>query len=162
MEAILSLTVGQIVGWVAGIAAGLTVIVEFNKKIKFNPISLALKWIGDNINDSLKKDMKAMNEDIASLKKDLNGIRKEQDVIKADIDMREAINCRCRILRFCEEIRNGQEHSKESYDQAMEDIDQYEDYCDGHPDFKNNRTVHAKALIKKRYDQHLTNNDFIN
>ena len=162
METILSLTVGQIVGVVAGIIAGLTVIIEFNKKIKFNPLSIALKWIGDKINDSLKQDMKSMKKDMESLKKELNGIRKEQDIIKQDIDMREAINCRCRILRFCEEIRNGQEHSKESYDQALEDIDQYETYCDSHPDFKNNRTVHAKALIKNRYDQHLVNNDFVN
>ena len=106
--------------------------------------------------------MKAMKKDMESLKKDLNSIRREQDVIKQDIDMREAINCRCRILRFCEEIRNGQDHSKESYDQALEDIDQYEDYCNGHPDFKNNRTIHAKALIKKIYEQHLVNHDFIN
>ena len=39
------------------------------------------------------------------------------------INEREANSCRYRILRFDDEIRHKQKHTKENFDQMLEDID---------------------------------------
>lgn len=58
-----------------------------------------------------------------------------------------------RILRFDDEIRHGEKHSKEHFDQIIEDIDKYEDYCRDHPKFPNNKVVFAIRNIKNVYQK---------
>ena len=63
----------------------------------------------------------------------------------------KATTCRYRILRFDDEIRHGTRHSKEHFDQILEDITEYERYCNDHPDYKNNKAVLAIENIKRVY-----------
>ena len=72
-----------------------------------------------------------------------------------------AIQARVRLLRFGDELRTGVNHSKESFDQNNEDIDTYEDYCSGHPKFRNNKTVATVEYTKRIYAERLEKNDFI-
>ena len=44
-----------------------------------------------------------------------------------------ARQARQRILRFSDEILFEKGHSKEHYDEILEDIDKYEAYCKEHP-----------------------------
>jgi len=76
-------------------------------------------------------------------------------------DERNAINSRVRILRFADETQDGRRHSKDSFDQCLRDIDDYEDYCVKHPDFKNNQTVQTTAYIKRIYAERLEKHDFL-
>lgn len=76
-------------------------------------------------------------------------------------DEREAVNNRIRILRFMDELREGRMHSKDSYDQCITDITDYEHYCSTHPDFKNNQTVLTIEHIKHNYAERLEKNDFL-
>lgn len=62
-------------------------------------------------------------------------------------------NCRYRILRFDDEVRHDEKHSKEHFDQILEDITEYEIYCGSHPDYKNSKAVMAIANIKKIYQK---------
>lgn len=68
---------------------------------------------------------------------------------------------RQRILRFNDELLFRTKHSKEHYDDVLEDINQYEQYCDEHPDYKNNKAHLAIENIRKEYDNHLINHDFL-
>ena len=89
-------------------------------------------------------------------KKILEAIQK----INNKIDQRTAIGCRIRILKFMDEIIEGWEHSKDSYNQIMRDITDYLQYCDDHPQFLNHQTDATIERIKKDYEQRLTTNDF--
>lgn len=81
---------------------------------------------------------------------------------KLDNEMSEhgAIACRVRILKFMDEILEGWEHSKDSYNQVMQDITNYERYCAEHPLFKNHQTVATIAHIKADYQERLEKNNF--
>lgn len=89
-------------------------------------------------------------------KKILEAIQK----INNKIDQRTAIGCRIRILKFMDEIIEGWEHSKDSYNQIMRDITDYLQYCDDHPQFLNHQTDATIERLKKDYEQRLATNDF--
>lgn len=81
--------------------------------------------------------------------------------MEAKADERNAINARVRILRFADEIGEGKRHSKDSFDQCLRDIDEYEDYCEKHPEFKNSQTVTTVAHLKRVYAERLKKRDFL-
>lgn len=89
-------------------------------------------------------------------KKILEAIQKIND----KLDQRTAISCRIRILKFMDEIIEGWEHSKDSYNQIMRDITDYLQYCDDHPQFLNHQTDATIERLKKDYEQRLATNDF--
>lgn len=68
---------------------------------------------------------------------------------------------RQRILRFNDEILCEQKHSKEHFDEILEDIDEYEKYCNSHPEYKNNKAVIAIETIKSVYNECLKTHDFL-
>lgn len=67
------------------------------------------------------------------------------------LDKSEADSRRYRILRFDDEIRHKQKHTKEHFDQILDDITEYENYCSSHPNYKNNRAILAIENIKETY-----------
>lgn len=82
---------------------------------------------------------------------ELHGIKKAIEVLSDKVDRNQAILARTHILRFCDELLAGQIHSREYFQQQLQDIDTYEAYCKLHPDFKNNYAVIASEHIKKTY-----------
>ena len=142
MEMLMGLTIGQIIGRIAGALAALSVFVEITP-VKINPISSVLRWIGKQMTKELIDKMDTIDKKVNALE-------------KAD-----AVDCRVRILTFADEIRRGVRHSKETFDQSLSDIDVYERYCAEHPDFLNNRTVAAKAKILEAYSKCMDDNDFL-
>lgn len=79
-------------------------------------------------------------------------LKEEIQKMKADMDQNKAIECRVRILRFGDEIRQGSiKHSKESFDQVLDDIANYDKYCADHKDFANGRTVATTKIINEVY-----------
>lgn len=64
-----------------------------------------------------------------------------------------ALTWRYRILRFNDEILHDEKHTKEHFDQLLEDITQYERYCDEHPEFPNNKAVCAINNIRSVYQK---------
>lgn len=153
MDAIMEASLGQIVGGAVGIFALLSIFIEITP-IKFNPISLMLKWIGERTNNELKAKM-----DI--LEKKVDDIAKSQTDVDEKLAKKDATDCRVRILRFSDELRCDMKHSKESFDQVLTDIDDYERYCATHPHFKNNKTVVANSRILSAYQSCLDKDNFL-
>lgn len=84
----------------------------------------------------------------------LNAIGKLSDEItqvKADADKRDAVLARTHILRFCDELYNNMHHSKEYFEQTLDDIKVYKRFCEGHDDFGNGRTDMAAQYIETEY-----------
>ena len=98
----------------------------------------------------------------------LEKIRAEIESVKSEIEaMKEerredrATNARRRILNASDEIRHGVPHSKEWWEQILQDIDEYEKYCDAHEGYRNNRAIMAVENLKKVYSDRLSKNDFL-
>ena len=80
-------------------------------------------------------------------------IKKEVREIKMDASRSEAVRSRTSILRFQDELYNNIRHSKEYFDQVLDDIDTYEKYCHDHPDFQNGRTKAAAKYVREERDR---------
>lgn len=115
--------------------------------IKLNPWTVVGRAIGRWINGELI-------EKVDNLESQFNQM-KENDA------EREAKSARIRILRFGDECQQSVLHSQEHFDQIIEDIDNYETFCDTHPNFKNNKAVLTIANIKETYRRRMTANDFL-
>lgn len=77
-------------------------------------------------------------------------------------DERDANLHRQRILRFNADLMKGDDcYTHEYFVDVLHDIDEYEDFCESHPGYKNNRAVMAIANIKRVYEQHEKDEDFL-
>lgn len=77
------------------------------------------------------------------------------------LDKSEADSRRYRILRFDDEIRHKQNHTKEHFDQILDDITEYGNYCSSHPNYENDKAVLAIENIRETYKKCRDNNSFL-
>ena len=74
-------------------------------------------------------------------------------------DERNADLHRTYILRFNMELRRGMQHTDEDFNEILYNIKCYEQYCKDHPEYENNRAVHAIKHIESVYDERMKEND---
>ena len=74
---------------------------------------------------------------------------------------RSAVDFRTRILRFGDEMLHGMKHTKDHFDQILDDVNRYEVHCKKNPDFRNNMTHITVQQIKAEYARCLRDNDFL-
>ncbi len=122
--------------------------------IKVNPWSAAARWLGSIVN----RDVLARLDDISRMQRDTQ--RRLDDHIKVD-DERDADMHRAKILRFNNELLRNIPHTREEFIEILAEIDGYEAFCRAHPDYQNNRAVHAVANINRVYDERLQKHDFL-
>ena len=77
------------------------------------------------------------------------------------VDARNADMHRAAILRFNNELLRDIPHTREEFFEVLSEIDFYEQYCDTHKEYINNRATHAAANIKRVYDDRLIKHDFL-
>ena len=77
------------------------------------------------------------------------------------VDTTAATNARTRILRFDDELINNVHHSREYFQQTLEEIDTYETYCGKHPDYKNSACTLAIEHIRHTYTKLLEERGFV-
>ena len=143
----------EILGWSGlGIAALLSLIQI--SPIKINPWSAIARWLGRAINGEV---IKKLDEVKAGQKANTDRLNEH---IRLD-DERNADEHRAKILRFNNELIRDIPHTKEEFVDILADIDVYERYCKQHPEYKNNRAVHAIANIGRVYDERLAKHDFL-
>ena len=141
------MTLAQLIGYGGG--GGLLILLTILQlaPIKINPWSKILNWFGDLFNSGIYKRLDKIETDV----KDIKSTSAERD----------AINSRVRILRFNDELMNDINHSKDYFDQILNDIDMYEKYCEDHPKFKNNVTLFAISNIKDCYKNCMAKHKFL-
>lgn len=94
--------------------------------------------------DSIKSSNEAMEKRVDKVQSTLDAhIREDED--------ERARNQRYRILRFYDEMCEEREHSESHFEDILDDIDDYEKYCETHPQFRNNRGKVAMEYIKSSY-----------
>ena len=122
--------------------------------VKNNFWQWLLRTMGKAINDEIKEEIDALAEKIKDVDKKVDDMNKIEELER----VRQA---RQRILRFSDEILHAQRHSKEHFDEILEDIDLYEDYCREHEDYENNKAVLAITTIRDIYKKCLKEHDFL-
>ena len=116
-------------------------------KIEINIWNLIGRTIGRSIN-------KEVMDRVDLLSKEVDDLRKDEELERVRF-------ARQRILRFNDEILFDQRHSKEHFDEILDDITLYENYCADHEDYENNNAVLAIGTIKEVYKQCLKTHDFL-
>ena len=101
---------------------------------------------------------------ISNRKKTQESIEKVQTTLDnhiAEDEDERARNQRYRILRFYDELCENRKHSESHFEDILDDIDNYETYCNAHPSFKNNRGIAAMEHIKATYKKVKANGWFL-
>lgn len=88
---------------------------------------------------------------IDSLETKIDVMTNSVDKLQHSNDVGMALTWRYRILRFDDEIRHDEKHTKEHFDQILEDITDYERYCKENPDFPNDKAKLAIENIREIY-----------
>lgn len=81
--------------------------------------------------------------------------------IESRMDKENADNARRNILSFDDELRRGMEHSEESFNQVLQDIKYYRNFCRTHADYENDRATSAITHIRETYQRVKNENKFI-
>ena len=108
-------------------------------------------WLGRKIGRAVNGELLDRMEKLESMVKMMEETSSEQ----------AAKSTRIRILRFGDEILHGIHHSKEHFDQILQDITEYEQYCREHPNFINNMTVLTTKHIMEVYSACFEDNNFL-
>lgn len=141
----------QSLGWL--FLGTITLIEKFAPKDK-KPWTAILTFIGKILTREFAESQKALMDKVEALSLKI-------EKVAESVEETRAIAARVRILSFGDELLEGRLHSKDTYDQTLLDIDNYEKYCKSHENFKNNVTEETVALIKEMYRIRLRKNDFV-
>ncbi len=124
--------------------------------LKLDPWTALARWIGRALNGDVLAEL-------AEVKKQQHKTQEELERhIKMD-DERNADLHRARILQFNRELLRETEpsHIEEDFNEILYNMSCYEHYCENHPDYQNNRAVHAIKNIERVYDQMMEDHGFL-
>lgn len=140
----------QSLGWIfLGIITFVEKVAPKGKK----PWTMLFTFIGKLITKDFAESQKKLIERMDSLSLEVKEVARS-------VDETRAIAARVRILRFGDELLEGRTHSKDTFDQTLLDIDNYERYCKEHAEFKNHVTESTSAFIQEQYQERLRKHDF--
>lgn len=127
--------------------------------IKINPWT----WCRDRARDliglnELKIELQTVKENMDELDSKIDNLKKEDQERR---DLSDALSSRRRILRFNDELLQNIRHSQEMFNNILEDITDYDHYCNTHRNFVNQRAVLAESNIKKTYQKCMEEHDFL-
>lgn len=105
--------------------------------------------------------IREMQGEMKDVKHDISSFRTELKQVRDEAEEGRVLERRIRILRFADEITHGTRHSKDHFQQLMEDGKIYKAYCKEHEDFPNGVTEPAIKLIEDTYYERLQKNDFL-
>lgn len=105
-------------------------------------------------NDEKKDKNSEVLKAIQNLADKITGIENRMDKENAD-------EARRNILSFDDELRRGVPHSEESFNQVLQDIKFYRNYCRTHTDYENDKATSAIAHIRETYQTVKNKNEFI-
>ena len=145
---------------ILAVLATFSIVIEVSP-IKINPWSKLAENIGKAFNKpaldkitSVEQQLKKTNEKLAETNEKLDGHMANDELQKAE-------DARAAALRFNNELLRDIPHTREEFFEVLPKIDIYEDFCDRHKDYENNRAVHAIANINRVYDERLAKHDFL-
>ena len=122
--------------------------------------SLLIK-IFDNLTGKKRVTLEEIDAKLDGQQKDIDQLKGSFSQFESSQDEKDAQGARRRILRFNDELLRNVDHSKEYFDDILEDIKTYEQYCQTHPSFQNGKTVMADKNIKRCYELCMEKQSFL-
>lgn len=104
--------------------------------------------------DKTNERLDAFDSKLDKLTEMIEDDRKQRRRDRAD-------DARLRILDASDEVLHCVPHSKEWWDRVNDDVTGYNQYCATHPEYQNNKAVHAIENLDKEYSKKLETNNFL-
>lgn len=106
-------------------------------------------------------ELRNQGKKLEELEQKIDAVQENVNHVQAYAEEGRILERRIRILRFADEIAHGVKHSKDHFQQLLEDGRIYRKYVEEHPDFTNGITDPAIDLIEETYQERFKKNDFI-
>ena len=133
--------------------------------IKINPWTQLFRMMGRTANHDILKRQDDIEESFKKtcerIDAKINQIEKGLELSLKEIHEHRAIETRRRILVFANRLQENKKYSRECFDGIMEDIREYQKYCEKNKDFKNDKAVISIEVIEEDYKRRLKTNDFL-
>lgn len=145
--------------------------IEIVPKIKWNPWSSLIKWIGSQFNSKIDANIdskiKLVQSDIQAVDKKVEYLQHEVTKVQDDLtnhikesEMKSLQDTRRDILDFGNACMNGRKHTKEQFDFVIKQCDEYEKYIKK-TDTKNGVIEAAIHEIRRLYEKCIHENSFL-
>lgn len=113
-------------------------------------------------NEELADSLQEIRKGYDNQQKDIDNLKESFKTMREEEGVKDAQAARRRILRFNDELLRNVDHSKEYFDDILEDVRLYDVYCGEHKDFTNGKTVMATKNIKRCYENCMEKHTFLN
>lgn len=149
--------------------------IEIVPKIKWNPWSSLIKWIGSKFNDKIDSKIgdldtsfsdklddlgKSVDDRICELDRKVDKLQKDLSAHVLESENKNLQDIRRDILDFCNACMNKRRHTKEQFDFVIRQCDYYETYIHDH-DIKNGVIEAAIKEIRRLYDKCIQEHSFL-
>lgn len=147
------------------IGSGACLLIILFSLIKIKPLEINIwSWILRKIGKAFQGEMidviHQVNNKVDNLEIKIDTLDIKMTKHEAKDAEDKILNKRKDILEFADEIYDEKYHSKEHFEEMLELIDDYENYCGSHPNFENNKALIAIQRIKDVYQDCLENHKF--
>ena len=139
--------------WLTGVGGVILTTLVQKLSTKYKPWSWIAQQFGRAVNEEMLNKLDTLEAKVDKLEK----TDKRQD---EERDKQLALDARRRILSTADEIRKKVRHSEEFFNDVLDDISYYRNYCKTHPNFENSKAVISSRIIEETYQQCLLEDDF--
>jgi len=120
----------------------------------------ALKKDTDQRIEQLETSNNAAFEEIRVINNsNCQNMKEHLDAVEKKIDLQSASHVRAHVLNFSDDLRKGNQRTKEDYDNILEEDKEYNAIVEKYK-IENNVYEHAIKFINKRYDESMADNSF--
>lgn len=120
-----------------------------------------LKTIFDKMIGRKRVSLEEIDQKLDGQRKDIDKLKDSFTRFEGEESEKDAMGARRRILRFNDELLREERHSKEYFDDILEDLKIYDDYVKSHPSYINGRTEMAEKNIRRCYELCMEKHSFL-
>ena len=144
-----------------GIVVFLTSIgIEIIPKIKWNPWSTLIRWIGSRFNAKIDSKVDKVRGEIRVIETKVDYLQSELSKHVSESEIKSLQDTRRDILDFCNACMNNRKHTKEQFDFMIRECDEYEKYIEKN-DIKNGVVEAAIKEIRRLYEKCIHEHSFL-
>lgn len=139
------------------IIIALSIFIDINPKIKFNPIKAVFKYLGKWFNNSIQKEISGFKDEVNTQLKELKDEQLAQRItlnkIVTDQENKEISRLRWEVINFDNSIINGSKYSREQYRHVIDDGEKYIRLIEKQDEDSNENNDENLSKIKEALDR---------
>ena len=147
-----ALQIKDIVSLITWILGGISIIIEFNKKIPLHPLSRMFKWMGSILNRETLEKLDEIAIQSAQVKEEVKDISDRLTRFEEETNDKRAVDMRNQIIDFSENLRLGKEYSVKQFESALGVVSRYYDHCERH-NIRNHYIDGETEFIREKFHE---------